>query len=400
MKIRGFWSGLTRCRCGSLLQYRAARRDCYSGDKSPHSKGCRTRSRKPTLEWGFKAVTRPVHSAKNIRKLLHILSHKISVSFSGNRAGELELSPQRSYLQRSLYAALTRGLYTREGLEAIARHAYFARQTEVIKEASQLMLALPLSKELKSVAQYYQAFCTWKQGDADEAQRILSQVVDTASLPYRAQGLLSTGGIYFAQGKIEAALPYYLAAARGARKHDTQTFVTAQRMIAVMRSIYGDHQQALADLERLLPIVQVIARHYPAFYHDFLNSYAVELGEVGRITEAQNVCAVTLASPFVAAYPEFAQTHDELAAKRTAARPSIIAVSAAALEIVAAPQAQVEPEPVRAHSTISLKLRRYCLLSRMLTMASLCVVIRFVSLPTILDQFAKSILPRGPPALS
>src|SRR5437763_15374753 len=98
---------------------------------------------------------------------------------------------------------------------------------------------------------------------------------------------------------VEAAIPYYLAAARIAREHDVQTFVIAQRMIAVVHSIYGDHLRALDDLERLFPIGRAIAKHYPTCYYDFLNSYAIELGEVGRIAEAQNVCAITLASPFV-----------------------------------------------------------------------------------------------------
>ena len=172
-------------------------------------------------------------------------------------------------------------------------------------------------------------------------------------------------------------------------------------MTAVVRSIYGDHQQSLNDLERLFPIVQVFARHCPAFYSEFLNSYAVELGEVGRIAEAQNVCAITLASPFAAAYPEYAQTRDELAAKRTAATPSIIAVPATTPEIVSELQPQVEtkPEPARARSTILLKLRRLYFLSRVLTTAD-HVGIHFVSTRTIRDRFTESILPRGPPALS
>jgi hypothetical protein len=332
----------------------------------------------------------------------------ISSSFGGISAGKGELSLYSSYLQRSLYAALARSLYTREGFEllgrqlvAIARHAYFARQTEAMKEASQLMLALPLSKELKSIAQYYQAIGAWKQGDVNEARQMLGHVIDTASPRYQAQGLLTLGTTYVGQGKFEASLPYYLAAARVAGERDLFTFVGSQKMTAVVRSIYGDHQRALADLERLFPMVRAIAKPCPAFYYEFLNSYAVELGEVGRIAEAQNVCAVTLASPFAAAYPEFAQTRDELAARRTAATPSIIAVPAA-LELISSPQSQVEPEPepARARSTISLKLRRSYWLTRVLTkgmMASRGVV---VSTRTVLDQLAYSTLPRGPPVLS
>ena len=182
----------------------------------------------------------------------------ISSSLGSNDAGKIELSPYSAYLQRSLCAALTCRIYTREGFEllgrqlaAVARHAYFARQTETMKEASRLMLALPLSQELKSIAQYYQAIGVWKQGNADEARRIFGNVINTALRSYQAQGLLSTGATYFGQGQFEAALPYYVAAIQVGGDQDFQTLVTAQRMIAVVRSIHDDHQWALADLERL-----------------------------------------------------------------------------------------------------------------------------------------------------
>src|SRR5689334_12583162 len=106
----------------------------------------------------------------------------MSFSFSGNNAGKVELSASSSYLQRSIQAALTRSLYTREGFEllgrqlaAIARHAYFARQMNLVEQASQLMLALPLSKEVKSVALYYQALCFKRKGDFKSAHYILAK---------------------------------------------------------------------------------------------------------------------------------------------------------------------------------------------------------------------------------
>jgi tetratricopeptide (TPR) repeat protein len=214
----------------------------------------------------------------------------MSFSFSGNKAGKVELFLPDAYLQRSIHAALARSLYTREGFEllgrqlaAIARHAYFARQMDTVEQASQLMLALPLSKEQTTMAQYYQAICTWKQMQHQDVE----QIIEAASPNYQAQGLFSIGTIHHRQGQLEAALSHYLAAAHTAREHDLLTFAASQKMVAVIRSIYGDHHQALNDLEHLFPLVRAIARHCPVFYHDFLNSYAVELGEVGRINEAQ-----------------------------------------------------------------------------------------------------------------
>jgi tetratricopeptide (TPR) repeat protein len=333
----------------------------------------------------------------------------ISSSISGQSAGKIELSLPPSYLQRSLYAALARNLYLQEGftvlgerLAAIARHAYLARQTEVMQEASQLMLALPLSKKAHSVAHYYQALYIWRQGNIEEARRIFSRVIDTASPLYEARGLLSTGATYFEQGEFEAALPHYLAAARVARGRDIQASVMALKMAAVIRSIYGDHQWALADLERLFPAVQSVGRDCPAFYYEFLNSYAVELGEVGRIREAQNVCAVVIASPFAKAYPEFTQTRDELEAKRITATPSVVAMPATVPEVIAAPEAQAEPNPEPAHtrSTISLKLKGFYSPSRTLAATPKSAVILCINLTTTLERLSESTLPRGPPALS
>src|ERR1051325_5307368 len=112
----------------------------------------------------------------------------MSSSFSGNSAGKIDISAQSSYLKRSICTLLARNYYKYEGFEtlgrqlvAIARHAYFSRQMEVVEQASQWMLALPLSAELKLVAQYYQAICAWKQDKAGAVNQIFSFALDKAS---------------------------------------------------------------------------------------------------------------------------------------------------------------------------------------------------------------------------
>jgi tetratricopeptide (TPR) repeat protein len=354
------------------------------------------------IDWGIDEVSKGRTATMNEQASILF---NMSSSFSGNSTGKIDISTQPSYRQYPILALLARSIYEREGFESIglrlasiARHAYFSRQTEVMEQASQAMLTLPLSQNLQSVAHYYQAVGEWKRGNADKAQQILNRVVDTASQPHRAQGLLSNGAIYFVQGKFEEAFQNYFAAASFAREVDLQTFVTAQRMLAVIQGLYGDHQRALSDLERLYPIFRSVSKYYPTCYHDFLNSYAIELGEVGRLVEAQNVCAITLASPFAAVYPEFAQTRDELAAKRTAATPSVVAVPALP-EVIPSPQAEAEPQPARKRSTIALKLGRLCSPTRTLTLKKTKSIATGIRVRTILDQLAYSISPRSPPAL-
>jgi len=258
------------------------------------------------------------------------------------------------------------------------------------------MFALPISKELKAVARYYQAICKWKQGQADEARRTLERVTEEASSHYRAQAFLTIGATYFGQGRTEAALPFYLAAGRVAGEHDLLTFAESQKMIAVVRSIHGDHRQALDDLERLFPLVQVIGKHYPALYYEFLNSLAVEFGEIGHLQEANAACAIALASPFAAIYPEFAETRDELEAKRTAATPSIVAVC-----VAPEPASQSQPErnakPVRALACIWPACENRFLQTTVLIASAIAVM---GITQSICDRVRFCICPRGPPLCS
>jgi hypothetical protein len=332
----------------------------------------------------------------------------ISSSFDGSSAGKGEPSLHSSYLRRSLYAALASNLYKREGSElfgrhlvALARHAYFARQITAVEQISQLMLCLPISDERKAIAHYYQAICTKLKGDIAGARNLLQLSLEKVTPQDQARVLLSLGATYFDNREIESSLPYYIEAARAAWDCDPATRVEALRGIAIIQSIHGDHQQALTGLESLFPHYQAIGKYHSTLYYDFLNSLAVELGEAGRIVEAQTISTRILASPFAATHPHWFETRDELAAKRTAATPSIIAIPATP-EIISSAQAQVEPEPepARARSTISLKLRRSYSLTRVLTTTPNNVVIPFVSTHTILDRLAHSILPRSPPALS
>src|SRR5581483_4021369 len=299
----------------------------------------------------------------------------ITSSFSGNSAGRIELSSLSSYLPPSIYAVLARSLYKQEGLEllgkqltVLAHRAYFARQPANVEQISQLMLRLPISKEQKAIAYYYQAICTKRRGDITSARSLLEFSLQNVPQQDQARVLLSLGATYFDNSEVLSSLPYYVEAARAAGGCDPTIRLEALREIAIIRSIEGDHCQALRELESLFTYYRAIAPYHPTLYYEFLNSYAVELGEVGRLTEAQNVCAVTLASPFAAAYPEFAQTRDELAAKRTEATPSIIAVPAVP-EIIPSSQAEaeVEPEPARARTTTFVLLRKVYPLSRALT---------------------------------
>lgn len=213
-----------------------------------------------------------------------------------------------------------------ERLAIIARHAYLAKKMDAVEQASQLMLALPIADQLEGIAKYYQALCTWRRGDISNARRSLEGVAEGSTPQYRARALQIIGLTHHDRCELDAALGFYIAAGKASLNCDFLTHVESHRMMAVIRSCHGDHSQALEHLEKLFPSVRAAAKVFPVLYYDYLNSLAVELGEVGRLEEANAALSVSLASPFALAYPEWSETRDEIAAKRRAASPSVVAI--------------------------------------------------------------------------
>ena len=258
------------------------------------------------------------------------------------------------------------------------------------------MLALPIPDELRNVGLYYQANSLSRQRDFNRARQILESIVEKATPAYRASALQCIGATYFESGKPDEALPFYVAAGKIAADCDLVTAVESQKMIAVVRSIHGDNKQAFALLEKLFPLVRALGKYYPVTYYDFLNSLAVELGEVGRINEAKAACSIALASPFAPAYPEWTETRDELEAKRTSATPSVVAFSQA-------PEAKPEPK----ENAASVKAVTFNWLSvdqtsqRATTAIALDAAIgNDESTQRLLDRLGKSIRTRAPPTHS
>lgn len=315
-----------------------------------------------------------------------------------------DLTGQQGYYQRLIHASLARTSQTIEGFQIlgkqladIARRACMSRDIEAVEQTTQLMLALPIADQLEGVARHYQAWCIWRRGDRVTARRSFEREAEETQEQYRARALQVIGLTYHECGDVDAALAFYLAAGKAASSCDLLTFAEAQKMAAVVRSIQGDHKQALADLENLFPLVRAIGRFYPATYYDFLNSLAVELAEASRLDEAFGALAIALASPFASANPEWSETRDEIAVKRASAATSLV------FGISRAPEAG-RRQPIRQ----KLKLKRLVLNwvaaeETSNRKASVEVAVSAASAlhgnQRILERMLICIAPRAPPAL-
>ncbi|PYP82169.1 MAG: hypothetical protein DMF61_27120 [Blastocatellia bacterium AA13] len=197
---------------------------------------------------------------------------------------------------------------------------------DTVQQISELMLGLPIPEQMKAVARYYQGVSLYRQREFDRAQQVFEHAVEEVAPEYRGRALHSLGLTYYDRSQTDRAVLLFLEALKAAKGYDPLTTIGVHWNLAIDHSIQGDHKRSVADLENLFPIVQAVTGRSAAFYN-YLNSYAAELGEVGRLEEANAVLNVALATPFAPAYPNWNRTQAELAAKRRVASPSVVAIS-------------------------------------------------------------------------
>ncbi len=246
--------------------------------------------------------------------------------------------------QQAIYALVVRAPYAHKeidsfyrALASIAAQAQAVRDIEAVDLASRVMLALPVSPRRKNVARYYQAFCLNGRGSFEAARETADQLLEQELKPrFRSQVLLIKGFSYSSAGQIEQSLPFYLEAGRTARDCDPAIVVGSLRMAATIKGINGDHLEAAAELEYLVPLACQIARRDPKVYSALLNSYAVELGETGQVEQALNV--VSRVAPFSSLVPEITETIAELQSKLPTRKHSVVVIHRPT-EPVAAPKA-------------------------------------------------------------
>ncbi len=206
----------------------------------------------------------------------------------------------------------------------LAEQAHAFRQFDKVKELGQLLSNIPI-KSYQAIGYYFLGVAanSMGNGDQDKAQELFELVIDTAPDDYKIKSVLSLGALAFNKMDFDSALYFYQEPIKAGKL--SMASIHAIRAISHLKSIEGSHTHAVKDLESVLPLIKHMQPHT---YFDFLNSYAVELGEVGRMDEAENVSRLTIASPFAPYYPEWQSTYSEIVSTRK--RPRYVQVKAKA----------------------------------------------------------------------
>jgi tetratricopeptide (TPR) repeat protein len=184
-----------------------------------------------------------------------------------------------------------------------------SEQTHILRQGwwlEELSIALARSplREYRMIGHYYQGWCARRRG---EDARATFESVAEQSEAFRAKALISLAAVETGSGNHSEAIKYYREAIK--RSANISTRVQAIRGAIIAEALDGNHALAVKHLEDLGPLAPFLS---PFARYQYLNSLAVELGEVGRIEEAKNICKIVLASPYAFAYPEWRETSGEI----------------------------------------------------------------------------------------
>lgn len=256
---------------------------------------------------------------------------------------DLQTTNRMGEFYQQITKGIIKGVYTKQAFNILAGrlidladHAYQLRQIDTVGEISRLLASLPLPRQYESISNYYRAIHIKKKGNIDEARTLLGRVADEAPLQFRARAIMSLGITFFESGDFQSALSLYSEAGHTAnylKRLDPITTVGLQAAHSVLTSLDGNHRGALSQLESMHPLVRLIASEYPFRWYQHLNSLAIELSEVGRIEEAQNICRIVVASPYASAYPEWRETLDDIQLKSYRTSRSVLSLNHRALNI-------------------------------------------------------------------
>ncbi|HJZ69466.1 MAG TPA: hypothetical protein VKF81_15185 [Blastocatellia bacterium] len=257
-------------------------------------------------------------------------------SSSFKQLAALENRARQHGLYQRFTQILTRALRTSQAVSEcgekliyVADQAYAARQFDVLGYLGQLLANLSSTHE--SAGQYYQALHLNHKSleDIPYARSLFEDVADDAQSQYRHRAILALGGKFVREGDFRTAMSVYRDVSQLMtcdHIFDPVTACVTNRMTAVIKGLEGDHNGAVANLERLFPLARIAGSLQPYAYYDYLNTLAVELGEVGRVVQARRLSEIAITSPFAAAYPEWHETFDDIEHRQRRASSSAVAV--------------------------------------------------------------------------
>jgi tetratricopeptide (TPR) repeat protein len=342
-----------------------------------------------------------MQTAANRNRILTGCSSKVGLADSEilvNRSGLLQHIVASHFAQtahsQEVFVKLTNELIHH------AEQAYVMRDAEALGEVSQVLMNLPVDAA-RQIGLYYHALAINRKGHREEAEGLLERVYNDAPLTYRARALQTLGANHHDKGLLDEALKFQLEVLRvtsAENVHGLQPTLMAGFEISTIKSLDGNHRGALSSLRGLGALVNLVARQQPFYFYLYCSELAIELGELDQVAEAEAALDIALTSPYAPAYPNWAETRQELEAKRTSATPSVVAVNQTS-EVIPTPQTQPQPcrKPNRVVAFRWLRIKRTSIQTAVIAIARFRAIACSRSNRNTLERLGRCIRSRAPP---
>lgn len=216
----------------------------------------------------------------------------------------------RAIMPHLLTAAVRRKV---NALTLAAEEARCVRASDTVNAiADRLLEVVPY--RLSAVAHYYKAIALNNQCAGSKESTTAFSILSGSGLPIiRARANLALGSQAFVAGDYTRALKWYEAAAETINfRTDPIGGLHLGNMQAATHGQMGNHELAASELRQLLSIAKVTKANLSPLVYNLWNSLANELLQSGKITAARGISDNVIASPFISAYPEWVETHEDI----------------------------------------------------------------------------------------
>jgi hypothetical protein len=162
---------------------------------------------------------------------------------------------------------------------------------------------------------YYQSISLNRTrfGNVFEAEQLARTLSESPNLTLRIGAPLLLAANRLNWGQIDEAKRLLLESNKALlQSRDLLYLANSQNLLAIYKSLEGDHAGSLRSLLGLKNYLPSLRFHYPATYFNYLNSISVELCELGFLEAAAEYIKPTLKSPYLKAYPEWRETAVEI----------------------------------------------------------------------------------------
>jgi tetratricopeptide (TPR) repeat protein len=190
-----------------------------------------------------------------------------------------------------------------------AESCYCLKDAEGQRELGRILKAFP--NPFGAIGDYYEAFYLTRIGQYEESQKNLERTLIYAPEDYKAKALIALSGLEERKMNFDESMRFRLEALKF---NKIPLIVESEFGIAILLGRQGEHKHSIKIFESFLPALRLFKG--TPLYFDFLNSYAVELAEVGRLYEASNVIQIVVNSPYFSRFLNWRETSDEIERKR------------------------------------------------------------------------------------